>query len=346
MLPWNTGADRQMQTGLYGPVPACNTGLPAPGLHHIKTAPRNRRSIAIMTHVLTLICAPDAPALEDGSIALVRKAMQTLGGHVGSPRWLAPAVACDLEFDDLNADQAQAAARQALTGLPIDAAAQPLAGRRKAILLADMESTIIEQEMLDELGDLIGKRAEISAITARAMNGEIDFQGALRERVALLAGLPDSVLTDMIGRVTLMPGAATLLATLKAHDVYCALVSGGFRTFTRHVRGLLSFDEERANDLELADGRLTGRAVEPILDRQAKLQALTEIAATRGQPLSATLSVGDGANDLPMLMAAGSGVAYRAKPSVAAQARLRIDHGDLTALLYLQGYSTADIVAA
>ncbi|MFC7333450.1 phosphoserine phosphatase SerB [Rhodocista pekingensis] len=296
-----------------------------------------------MTHVLTLVSSPTEPALDDVAARAARTALQDLGASASPPDWLAPGVACDIGFDGLDADQAQAAAAQALSGLPLDVIAQPVEGRRKAVLVADMESTIIRQEMLDELGDLVGARDRIAAITQRAMNGEIDFRGALRERVALLAGLPAGVMADMIGRITLMPGAAALVATLHRNGVYCALVSGGFKVFTDHVRDLLGFDEDQANDLEVADGKLTGRPVEPILDKDAKLQALTRVATARRVPLSATLTVGDGANDLPMLQASGLGIAFHAKPTVAAQARARVDHGDLTALLFAQGYRSTEI---
>lgn len=300
----------------------------------------------MLRQVLTLITDPAKPALDDAMAKAARAALADLGAETAPADWLAPGNACDIGFNGLNDDQAQAAAAKALAGKPVDIVAQGVEGRRKSVLVADMESTIIQQEMLDELGDLVGARDRIAAITHRAMNGEIDFKGALRERVALLAGLEASVLGDMIGRITYMPGATTLIATLKKHGVYCALVSGGFKTFTAHVRGVLGFDEDQANDLTVADGKLTGTVHEPILDKDAKYQALIRIAAAHRVPVAASITVGDGANDLPMLLAAGIGVAYHAKPSVAAQARARIDHGDLTALLYLQGYRAADFAVA
>jgi phosphoserine phosphatase len=208
-----------------------------------------------------------------------------------------------------------------------------------------MESTIIRQEMLDELADMVGIKDRVADITWRAMNGEIDFKDALRERVALLAGLPAAMLEAAQARVTLMPGARALVATMRAQGARCVLVSGGFKVFTARVRDEVGFDADQANDLEIADGKLTGRPVEPILDKDAKLAALMRIAGENRIPLRETLAVGDGANDLPMLQAAGLGVAYHAKPAVAAGARARIDHGDLTALLYAQGYRAEDIVA-
>ena len=299
-----------------------------------------------MPHVVTLIADPAARGLDDSMARTAREALRDLGAETSPPDWLDQGAACDIRFGGLDTDQAQAAVRRALGTAPVDVIAQDTAGRRKGLLVADMESTIIQQEMLDELGELIGARDRIAAITARAMNGEIDFQGALRERVALLAGLPATVLADMIGRITLMPGAATLVATLRKHGVHCALVSGGFKTFTAHVRDRVGFHEDQANDLEVADGRLTGGVVEPILDKDAKLRALIRIAGGLRLPLSASVTVGDGANDLPMLLAAGLGVAYHAKPAVAAQTRARVDHGDLTALLYAQGYRAAEFVTA
>lgn len=300
----------------------------------------------MLRQVLTLIADPAAFKLDDAVARNARAALADLGAQTAPADWLVPGIACDIGFDGLNDDQAQAAVVKALAGTPVDIVAQGLAGRRKSVLVADMESTIIQQEMLDELGDLVGARERIAAITHRAMNGEIDFKGALRERVALLAGLDAGVLTDMIGRITYMPGAATLIATLKKHGVYCALVSGGFKTFTAHVRETLGFDEDQANDLIVEGGKLAGTVFEPILDKDAKNQALIRITAGKRVPVAASITVGDGANDLPMLMAAGIGVAYHAKPSVAAQARARIDHGDLTALLYIQGYRAEEIVVA
>ncbi len=237
----------------------------------------------------------------------------------------------------------------ALAGAPADLNVIPddIALRRKHVLVADMESTIIEQEMLDELGDLIGKRDVIEDITARAMRGELDFESALKERVAMLAGLDARVLDEVAERITLMPGAEALIRTMSAHGAYCALVSGGFTVFTQRIAERLGFDEHQANTLEIIDGRLTGRVVPPILGREAKLDALRRIASERGVDMVLTLAVGDGANDLDMLREAGLGVAFRAKPKVReAVAALDngavITHGDLTALLYLQAYSQAD----
>jgi len=294
--------------------------------------------------VLTLIAAPDA-AVEPAATA-VTAALALLGARALGREWLAPGVACDLHFSDLDADQAEAAGRVALGPAfgAIDVIAQPLAGRRKRLLVADFESTIIANEMLDELADGVGLRAEIAEITRRAMNDEIDFAEALGQRVALLKGLPESALDEAAARIRLVSGARALVATMRAHGAYAVLVSGGFTRYTSRIRAALGFDRDIANELVIENGRLAGTVREPILAREAKLEALKTIAAERGLPLFATLAVGDGANDMAMIDAAGLGIAFHAKPAVAARARHRIDHGDLTALLYAQGYRALEIV--
>jgi phosphoserine phosphatase len=236
------------------------------------------------------------------------------------------------------ADQVRQAAERAAEG-PVDWCVQPEAGRRKRLLVADMDSTIINVECLDELADFAGLKAEISAITERAMRGELEFEGALRERVGMLKGLKATALQQAYDeRVRLNPGARTLVRTMAAHGARCVLVSGGFTFFTGRVAEAAGFHANRANTLIEANGALTGQVGEPILGREAKLAALEEEAAALGVPLSGTLAIGDGANDLAMIQAAGLGVAYRAKPIVAAQAHAKVDHADLTALLYFQGY--------
>jgi phosphoserine phosphatase len=296
-----------------------------------------------MDTILTLMADPERADLSPALTDAVRRALDALGAEAGPPDWLAPGTACDIGLSGLDADQADAAVGAALTGRPIDRIVQPAADRRKRLLIADMESTLIRQEMLDELADMAGLRDRVAAITWRAMNGEIDFATALAERVALLAGLPAVALERCAERITLMPGAGTLGATMKAAGAYCALVSGGFRSFTRLVAARLGFDEDMGNTLDVAAGPdgtpvLTGRVLPPVLDRDAKLAALLRLAGDRHIPLRATLAVGDGANDLPMIQAAGLGIAFRAKPAVAAAARARLHHGDLTALLYAQGF--------
>ena len=222
-----------------------------------------------------------------------------------------------------------------------DAIVQAVARRRKKLLIADMESTIITCECLDELAELVGIKDKIAGITARAMNGEIKFEEALRERVGLLKDLPESALQRVYDeKVRLMPGAKELLTALKRQGVYTMLVSGGFDFYTSRIAALLGFDEHRSNRLEIKDGKLTGKVIEPILGREAKLRALLEGCSKLGIGPEDAMAVGDGANDLPMLLAAGLGVAYYAKPNVRAQAKARIDHGDLKALIYVQGIST------
>ena len=233
----------------------------------------------------------------------------------------------------------------ALADQQLDWCLQPTEGRRKRLLVADMDSTIINVECLDELADYAGLKAEIAAITERAMRGELEFEGALRERVGMLKGLPVTALQQAYDeRVRLNPGARTLVRTMAANGARCVLVSGGFTFFTSRVAEAAGFHANRANTLLDGGGALTGLVREPILGREAKLAALTEEAAALGVPLSETLAIGDGANDLAMIAAAGLGVAYRAKPIVAAEADAKVDHADLTALLYFQGYALSEFV--
>ncbi len=276
--------------------------------------------------------------------ARVRAAVASLTGPVKQTHALGPGVT-DLIVEAEAVAPVHLAVKNAVANAPADFCVQPANGRRKALLIADMDSTIIGCECLDELADFAGVKAEVSAITERAMRGEIGFEGALRERVGMLKGLPLGALEQCYAeRVRLNPGARTLVTTMAAHGARCALVSGGFGFFTSRVAAAAGFHTDRANRLIEANGALTGEVGEPILGREAKLAALQEDAAALGIDLSQTLAIGDGANDLAMINAAGLGVAYRAKPLVAAEADAKIDHGDLTALLYFQGYRAEDFV--
>jgi phosphoserine phosphatase len=290
-----------------------------------------------MCHIVTLVADRKTDALSTAALARVGDA---IGG--GQPVWLSQGEAAEIAT---SAVPDIAALLEALDGAAIDVVCTPAKCRRKSLLIADMDSTIVTGETLDELADFAGLKSQIAAITARAMNGELDFKAALRERVAMLRGLSLDALERTWERVHLTPGARELVATMRAHGAYAVLVSGGFSFFTSRVAALCGFDEHRSN-LLLDDGAaLTGEVAEPILDRDTKLHALTRLAASRGLPLEATLAVGDGANDLDMLEAAGLGVAFRAKPVVAAAARARVDHADLRALLFAQGYRADEIVS-
>ncbi|MBL8705596.1 MAG: phosphoserine phosphatase SerB [Rhodospirillales bacterium] len=293
-----------------------------------------------MTSVLTLIANPANPALEPSTADRVRAAL----GDAGPVAWLAPGIACDIPFAGLAVDLAEERARAAIGPLPLDVLAQPAEGRRKKLLIADMDSTMIVGETLDIFAAEVGFGERIAAITARSMRGELDFSQALKERIAILEGCSTDALYKVRDDMQPMPGARAAVQTMRRHGARVMLVSGGFRIFTAHARAMLGFDEDRGNELELAEGRLTGRVVEPILGRDTKLETLKAEAARLGLDLSATMAVGDGANDLAMIQAAGLGVAFQAKPITAAAARARIDHGDLTALLYLQGYRREEFV--
>lgn len=288
---------------------------------------------------VTLLTSPVAPSLE---APLVTALCQAWGG--GDIRWLAPREAAEFMMPVLpnTADTVWAD----LQAQGIDMIVQPQAGRRKAMLLADMDSTLIQQECIDELAAEVGVGPHVAAITARAMNGELEFEAALDERVALLAGQPEGIIARVLAtRITYMPGGRTLLATMTAAGAHTALVSGGFTAFTGPVAAALGFAEHHANTLEVANGHLTGTVARPILGREAKLAALHAITAQQGLTPADVLAVGDGMNDLMMLQAAGTGVALHGKPALQALCRVRVNHGDLTALLFLQGYARADFLA-
>lgn len=289
-------------------------------------------------YIATLLANPARANLDRAAVESLRDAW---GG--GDTHWLSPGVAAEFALDRMPENRWQL--WQGLQAIGVDLVVQLANRRRKAMLLADMDSTMIEQECIDELGVMAGKGAQIAAITARAMNGDLDFEAALNERVSLMQGLPEAVITDVLkNRISYRAGGQTLIATMKANGGFAALVSGGFTAFTAPVAAHLGFDEQRANRLLVSCGKLTGEVARPILGRDAKVAALHEIAARLGLTAADVMAVGDGANDLGMLGVAGAGVALHAKPTVAAQCDIRINHGDLTALLYIQGYSAADFV--
>ncbi|ANL35004.1 phosphoserine phosphatase SerB [Rhizobium phaseoli] len=294
-----------------------------------------------MALVATLVANPSNPVLTPGIAEQAAEAVEASGLY-----WLADGVACDIALrDGTDAQAAEANILAVIAGAPIDLVIQEQETRRKKLLIADMDSTMIGQECIDELAAEVGLKEKVTAITARAMNGEIAFEPALRERVALLKGLPISVVDEVIARrITLTPGGPELIATMKSKGHYTALVSGGFTVFTGPIAATLGFDENRANTLLEDGGILSGFVAEPILGKQAKVDALNEISVRLGISPKEAIAVGDGANDLGMLQLAGSGVALHAKPTVAAQAQMRINHADLTALLYIQGYRKTDFV--
>lgn len=295
-----------------------------------------------MQNVLTLIADPGRADLSDGEVAPVGEALAGAGATIRSVTWLDENIACELVFEGLGCGAARRALADGGHGARCDMVVQPRQGRRKDLLVADMDGTILAGETLDELAEYAGVRDVIAAITARAMNGEIRFEEALRERVAMIGGLPVSALQTAMEGMKLTAGARTLVQTMRAHGAYTVLVSGGFKYFTSRVAAMAGFHADEANRLEVVDQRLAGRVVEPVLDDGAKLAALERHARDRNIPLSQTLAAGDGFNDLPMIGRAGLGVAFHAKPTVAARAGISIRHGDLTALLYLQGYAGRD----
>jgi len=296
-----------------------------------------------MSSVATLISPTSA--LDDAMLARARAVLPSSE----RAQWLDPGIAADIVFTDEAGNDNRVVAdrvREAVAANAVDVVVQAALRRRKRLIVADMDSTMIGQECIDELADLVGQKARVAAITERAMRGEIEFAPALRERVSLLDGLPASVIDEVIAsRITFTPGAKTLIATMRANGAYTCLVSGGFTAFTDRIAAAIGFDETSANRL-LVDsaGKLSGKVAEPILGREAKLATLIALRGRLGLETAETLAIGDGANDLDMIAAAGLGVAFHAKPAVAVAAAARIDHGDLSALLFVQGYHRQQFV--
>lgn len=302
--------------------------------------------------ILSLIAQSNSHALDAATVAKIETILPAAARGVA--RWLAAneawevPVTCGADFalDDLAVLVADGIGADLLGTTPVDINVIPATRRRKKLLIADMDSTIIQQECIDEMADVLGLKPQIAAITERAMRGELPFEAALRERLGLIAGLNESQLASVYDtRITQMPGGRTLLATMRKNGAFTALVSGGFTFFTSRVAAAVGFETHRANTLEIVDGVMTGHVLGPILGKEAKLACLQTFAAERKLDLADTLAVGDGANDLAMIGASGLGVAFHAKPIVAAEAQASIVHGDLTALLYLQGYAREEFAA-
>ena len=296
-----------------------------------------------MIYVLTLIANPCSRDLDDSMIEAARDA---LGAADGQVTWLAPRIACDISFADDNLAGAEAALGERLNGAAVDMVIQPNHERRKTLLVADMESTVIANEFINELAELAGVGERVAAITERAIAGEIDFAEALGERVAMLAGLSETALDQVYENLTVLPGARALIATMAAHGAHAALVTGGFTCFSKRVSALLGFHSHSANRLGLAAHHLSGKLVPPIIDRVGKRIRLDELCGELGIARDQAMAVGDGANDIDMLEAAGMGIGFHANPAAAEAANVSINHGDLTALLYLQGYHARDILDA
>jgi phosphoserine phosphatase len=301
---------------------------------------------AATPHVLTLVSAPSHPP------ALTAGLVRDLAFHLpapGEPVWLDDGYAVDIPFEpsrEIDDRRLANSLRIDLGDELVDLFIQPRAFRRKRLFLADMDSTMIGQECIDELADFVGKKAEVAEITERTMRGELVFETSLRARVALLAGLDAGVVSTVIAdRIKLTDGGTTLVRTMRANGAYTALVSGGFTLFTNQIAATIGFDENRANILLVEEGKFSGKVAEPILGREAKFEALVDLRAAKGLVKEETMAVGDGANDLAMIKEAGLGVAFHAKPAVAAAAHARVDHGDLTALLFAQGYRRSEFVA-
>jgi phosphoserine phosphatase len=297
-----------------------------------------------MNLVLTLITSPDRANITNHHIDQARTILDKAGCDPKAPLWLAENISCDIEFDDTEPTRSLNFLREGMQRSEIDIVVQPRADRRKRLLLADMDSTIVVGETLDQLADYAGVKDQIAAITERAMRGEIEFKRALRERVSMLKGLSADTMEECLNNTKLTQGASALVKTMRANGAYTVLVSGGFSFFTQAIAKIVGFNEERSNTIIIEHGALTGEIGEPILDHEAKLESLKTISKEKGISLIDTMAIGDGANDLPMILNAGVGVAFHAKPVVEEQAPAAIRYGDLTALLYLQGYRQKEFI--
>jgi phosphoserine phosphatase len=295
-----------------------------------------------MQNVLTLVVNSDVANLDASRVSAAADALSSAGADVGAIDWLAEKISCDIPFSGIEHATANELVKNLLAG--IDVFAQPIKGRRKTLLLADMDATIVTCETLDELADFVGMKSQIAEITTRAMNGEIAFGDALRQRVKMLEGLEVGFLEKTLSRMELTSGARTLVRTMRQNGAYTALVSGGFKYFTSHIREQVGFHEDVSNEFDINDRKLTGRIGDTIIDKDGKLETLNRLARQLDISVADAVTVGDGANDLPMLQAAGLGMAFHAKPMVATSARHQIEYSDLTSVLYAQGYRKTEFV--
>jgi phosphoserine phosphatase len=296
-----------------------------------------------MDNVLTLVCST-ASELSSRRVDQICENLIVHGAEISTPIWLSDNQACDIPFNCLSIEEADKIGRDSISSDPIDILPQPQKNRKKKLLIADMDSTIIQGETLDDMAKLAGIGPQIAAITARAMNGEILFSDALRERVAMFSGLSASFLNQIADGLVLTSGAETLVRTMVAQGAYTALVSGGFRCFTEIVAQRVGFDFNKGNDIEIIKNHFSGKIIEPIVSKITKQNTLETLAQERKIEMEETLAVGDGANDLPMLHAAGLGIAYHAKPIVVAQVNAKVEYTDLTTLLFYQGYRKSEFI--
>lgn len=300
-----------------------------------------------MSFIITIITNKDHNPLNENLVNRVFKILEKKLAKINNFSWLSVENACDIEVSDIEYDNARQILRQYSDELKFDFAITQKDNRRKKLLICDMDSTIIEQECIDEIAEILGIKDKVAAITEAAMNGKIEFASALKERVALLKDIKEDTLEQVYSeKITLMPGAAALVATMNKYGAKTILVSGGFTLFTNKIAHRIGFNENHANILEIKNGKLTGRVIEPILDKSSKLEILQNLIEKYGLAKEDTIAVGDGANDLPMLKYAGIGVAFRAKEIVRQETQFHINYTDLTSLLYIQGFKLGEITDA